>query len=155
MLSNPSASLLPLGHFAPDFHLLDQHGQSLSLENGLGTQGVILLFFSSFWLPGDLSLLNVYSQAYSEFQSAGLGIMAISGLNWETLHHLANRNQSPYPILFDPCCRVSKFYKAMLIPKFVTGRAIYGINPKKQVVFARKQASPQQVLQSLENGLFN
>ena len=155
MLSNPRATLLPSGHYAPDFHLLDQHGQSHNLEKDAGSQGTVLLFFSSFWLPGDLALLNVYAQAYTQLQEAGLSVMAISGINWETLYHLAKRIQCPYPILFDPCCKISKYYKTMLIPKFVTGRAVYGINPQKRIAFAQKQASPQQILQSLKDGFFS
>lgn len=139
-------TLLPLGHPATDFRLLDQQGRSLGLKDGLRENGLVLLFFSSFWLPGDLKLLKQYATAYPEFQQAGIGVMAISGINWETLHHLAKRLQSPFPLLFDPCCRQSKYYQTMLIPKFVTGRAVYGINPAGQIILAGKKPAPSEIL---------
>jgi peroxiredoxin Q/BCP len=145
--TTPSA-LLPAGQPAPDFRLLDQQGRSLGLSDGMGERGLVLLFYSSFWLPRDLNLLKSYGQAHAALEQAGLGLMAISGINWETQHHLAERIQSPFPMLFDPCCRISKYYGAMMIPKFVTGRAVYGLNPQGQVVFASKNASPQETLRA-------
>jgi peroxiredoxin len=140
------SSFLPVGHPTPDFRLLDQQGRSLGPADGMGERGLILLLYSSFWLPGDLNLLKSYGQAHAQLQQAGLGVMAISGINWETQHQLAARIQSPFPLLFDPCCRISKAYGAMMIPKFVTGRAVYVLDPQGRVVLARKKASPQDIL---------
>jgi len=142
-VSHPS--LLPLGHAAPDFRLLDQAGRSLSLRDDMGEKGLILLFYSTFWLPGDVSLLKTFGQAHPELQKAGLGVYAISGLNWETQYDLAKKIQSPFPLLFDPCCRLSRDYRSMMIHKFVTGRAVYGVNPQGQVVFAHKKAAADDV----------
>lgn len=139
-------SLIPVGAVAPDFRLLDQHGHSLGLADATGPNGLILLFFSSFWLPGDISLLESYIQAYPKLQEQGLGVMAISGINWEPIHQLAKRLNSPFPMAFDPCCRVAKRYGNIAIPKFLNGRAIFGVAPQGQVILARKQASPQEVL---------
>jgi hypothetical protein len=59
---------------------------------------------------------------------------------------LGHRFNLPFPILFDQCCRQSTFYKSAWVPKFVTGRAIYGLDAHKKIVFAQKQATPQQFL---------
>jgi peroxiredoxin len=143
--------LLSLGDLAPDFRLLDHQGHSVGPSTDMGQGGLALLFFSSSWLPGDLALLKAYAQAYPRLQSAGLGVLAISGVNWETLHHLAKRVNSPFPLVFDPCCRFSKYYQTMAIPKFVTGRAVYGLNPQGRIVLARKQATPDEVLTALSH----
>ena len=116
----------------------------------MGERGLILLFFSSSWLPGDLALLKAYALAYSQLQAAGVNLLALSGINWETLHHLANQINSPFPLVFDPCCRFSKYYQSMLIPKFVTGRAIYGLNLEGRIILARKQASPEETLATFQ-----
>ena len=135
-----SSTLLPLGDKAPSFRLLDHRGHSVGPVEAMGERGLILLFFSSSWLPGDLALLKAYALAYSQLQAAGVNLLALSGINWETLHHL----------VFDPCCRFSKYYQSMLIPKFVTGRAIYGLNLEGRIILARKQASPEETLATFQ-----
>ena len=135
-----------LNQLAPDFSLLDQQARTLTLDQVMGERGLVLLFFSSSWLPADLALLKAFNQAYPTLQAAGLGVMGISGINWETIHHLSDRLDCQFPLGFDSCCRVSKRYDTMLIPKFVTGKAIYGINPQGRIIFDRKQAQPDEVL---------
>ena len=141
-----NTSLLPIQAQAPEFSLLDQAGHSRRLLDLQGKQGTVLVFISSDWLQGDIRLLEAYRDAYDAFRQAGLGLAAISGINWEKLHYLAQRLNLPFPLLFDPCCRISKQYQAMLIPKFVNGRAIYGINPEGRIVFAQKQTTPMKAL---------
>ncbi len=145
-----SSPLLALGEQAPSFRLLNHNGHSVGPTEAMGECGLILLFFSSSWLPGDLALLKDYAQAYPQLQAAGVNLLALSSINWETLHHLANQMNSPFPLVFDPCCRFSKYYQTMLIPKFVTGRAIYGVNPEGRIILARKQASPEETLAAFQ-----
>jgi peroxiredoxin len=151
MLFSP---LLSVGEAAPSFHLLDQNGLIVSLENGTlehaqGPQGTVLLFFSSHFLPQDLQMLNRFAQAYPLFREQGLEVLAISGLNWETLHHLAGKLELPYRVLFDPCCRISSRYQVMMMPKFVTGRAVYGIDARGVIRYSDKKSNPQVLLEHL------
>ena len=139
-------ALLPLGAVAPEFRLLDHQGRSIGMSRQAGETGSVLLFFSSDWLKDDLQLLRQYSQAYPAFQQVGLEILALSGINWERLYHLAKRLEVPFPLVFDPCCRYSSRYQAMWVPKFINGRAVYGVNAQGKIVFARKQANPAEVL---------
>lgn len=143
------APLLQPAQSAPSFHLLDQDGLIVTLENAQGPQGTVLLFFSSHFLPKDLQLLKAFAQAYTQFQEKGIEVLAISGLNWETLHHLARKLELPYRVLFDPCCRVSGRYNTMMMPKFVTGRAIYSIDTKSVIQYASKNSNPQVLLEHL------
>ncbi len=139
-------SLLPLNAIAPEFRLLDHQGCSVGMSRQAGHAGSVLLFFSSDWLKGDLQLLQAYSDAYPSLQKAGVEVLALSGINWEKLYYLAKRLNIPFPLVFDPCCRYSSRYQAMWVPKFINGRAIYGVNAQGKIVFARKQADPDEVL---------
>ncbi|WP_303673322.1 peroxiredoxin family protein [Vampirovibrio chlorellavorus] len=130
----------------PDFALLDQQGHLVSLCDFTDQRGVVLLFFASDWLPGDVALLQGFRHAYGALTEAGLQVLALSSINWEMLFHLAKRLDLPFPLLFDQCCRQATFYQAAWIPKFVTGRAVYVLDNQQRVVFARSQASPEQVL---------
>jgi peroxiredoxin Q/BCP len=138
----PSPLLKP-GVTAPSFHLLDQNGLIVTLERAQRANGLVLLFFASHFLPKDLQMLKDFSDAYPQFLQKGMEVLAISGLNWETLHHLANWLDLPYPVLFDPCCRVSTRYNAMTIPKFVTGRAVYVVHPDGTIRFASPYKNPR------------
>lgn len=143
--------LLP-GQTAPSFQLLNQQSYSMPLAQLLGANGAVLVFFSTENWPGDLKLLNAYAQHYPTFQQAGISVAAISALNWETLYHLHARLQLPYPLLFDPCARVSKTYGSMLIPKFVTGRAVYGLDAAGHIVYRHAGfTDPSLVLAAYQN----
>jgi peroxiredoxin len=135
--------LVQPGEQALTFRLLDHQGLSVGLDDVVTAHaGVVLVFFSSDWLKGDLELLRAYGRAYADFQAKNIALLAVSGINWENLHYLAKRLQAPFPLIFDPCCRYSGKYGAMWIPKYVTGRAVVVLNPQGRVLFSRKGAVP-------------
>jgi peroxiredoxin len=144
-----SSPLLKPGAMAPPFHLLDQNGLIVALEDAQCANGLVLLFFASHFLPKDLQMLKDFADAYPRFQQKGMDVLAISGLNWESLHHLSNWLDLPYRMLFDPCCRISTRYNAMMIPKFVTGRAIYGVHPNGTIRFASRYKNPEHLFPEL------
>lgn len=138
--------LLEPGAPAFPFHLLDQTGHIVTLEEAKGPLGTGLLFFSAHCLSGDIQALKNFADAYPQLQQQGLELVAISGLNWETLYRLSHRLALPYKVLFDPCCRLSTRYQCMLIPKFVTGRAIYLIDPQGGIQYASRKPDPHDLL---------
>lgn len=142
--------LLKPGREAPVFRLLDHAGNSVGLSDAMLYNGVVLLFFSSNWLGADLRLLKACMAAYPAFQEAGLGVLGMTGVNWEKIHHLAHRLETPFPLLFDPCCRFSSRYGAMWIPRLVTGRAVYIVNSAGRIALARKAARPEVIATLLE-----
>lgn len=144
-------SLLPIGGMVPDFRLLDHQAYSVGLSDFSQQRGVVLLFFASDWLKADLESLQAYIDAYSQLSEAGLQVLALCSMNWENLFHLGKRLSVPFPILFDQCCRQSTFYKAAWIPKFVTGRAVYGLDSRGKIVFAQRQATPTEVLKAFSS----
>jgi peroxiredoxin len=140
-------SLLSLGEPAPMFRLLDHRGFSVGLDDFESRKGIVLVFFASNWLKTDLQLLQRYINAYPEFEKHDIQLLAVSGINWETLHGLGQQLAVPFPLIFDPCCRYAKKYGTMLIPKFVTGRAVYALTPQGKVLFAGKGlVNPNEVL---------
>lgn len=144
-------SLLPIGGMVPDFRLLDHQAYNVGLSDFARKKGTILLFFASDWLKGDLELLKTYIDAYPKLHESGLQVLALSSINWENLFYLGKRLNVPFPILFDQCCRQSTFYKAAWVPKFVTGRAVYGLDGRGKIVFAQRQAAPEDVLKAFSS----
>jgi peroxiredoxin Q/BCP len=142
--------LLKPGTPAPAFRLLDQHGRSIGLDDFSGQKSLVLLFFASDWLPGDLRLLKTYADAYPRFRESGIEVLALSAINWESLHNLGHRLQIPFPLLFDVSCRAAKPYQAMWLPKFITGRAVYAINPSGEIVLPAHVVTPKAILEALK-----
>lgn len=140
------STLLAPGTPAPSFRLLDQEALCADLLTYRQYQGTVLVFFASDWLRTDLEHLKAFITAYPRFQAENLAVLGISGINWETIHHLAQRLDCPFPLLFDPCARISKHYRTMLIPKFISGRAVYGLDPGGTVLFAGNSLTPDDVL---------
>lgn len=145
------SSLLPVGAVVPDFRLLDHQGYNIGLSDYSEKRGVVLLFFASDWLRGDLELLRRYVDAYSQLQEANVQVLALSSINWENLFYLGQRLNTPFPILFDQCCRQSTFYKAAWVPKFVTGRAVYGLDANRKIIFAQREVTPDAILKAFNS----
>lgn len=132
--------LLATGQAAPEFRLLDQRSHTLSLDDTLAeSRALILLFFMSDFLPGDKQLLRDYAAGYPHLREANLNIAGISGINWETIYHLGRKLNVPFPLLFDPCCRISTKYQAMWLPKFINNRAIVVVSTQKDIILASSQ----------------
>ncbi|MEM0951665.1 MAG: redoxin domain-containing protein [Cyanobacteria bacterium P01_H01_bin.74] len=112
----------------PDFSLLSTTGKTMTLASCLKENGAILAFFASHCFSADQKKLLQLKADYSRQLAGGVAIVGISALNWETLYELRQTLDLPYPLLFDSCCRVSKQYRAILIPKFVTGRKLIALN---------------------------
>lgn len=139
--------LLP-GTPAPAFRLLDTQGRSVGLDDFSG-RPVILLFFGAEFFTGDVRLLERFAAAHDNFQARGIAVLALSARDWESLHHLERKLALPYPLLFDPGCRVARLYQAMRIPKFLTGRAVYVLDADHRVAFTSPDATPSDVFRAL------
>lgn len=138
------------GAIAPPIRLLDHRGRNVGLDDFRDKQGMVLLFFSSDRNADDLKMLKDFICAYPHFQEAGIQVLALSSVNWENLHYLAQQLNPPFPILFDVACRYSKQYGAMLIPKFVTGRAVFAVGQNGRILMTAKNASPEAVLEAFQ-----
>jgi len=141
--------LLAPGTPAPDFRLLDTAGRSVGLEDLRARRGVVLLFFTSDRFPEDLNVLKQYAGAWPDFEAANIALLGLCSLDWETLHQLAERLNLPFSVLFDGGCRYAKRYRAVLIPKHITGRAVYVLNGSHEIVAARRKLSPKEALSLL------
>lgn len=86
------------------------------------------------FLGDDKKLLSAYAAAYPRLREANLAVIGLSGINWETIHHLGRKLNIPFPLLFDPCCRIATRYQAMWLPKFINNRAIIAVSPTAEVI---------------------
>ncbi len=66
-----------VGHRAPDFTLRDARGKSVRLSRVLGEKAVLLNFWAT-WCPPCREEMPTMEQAYRDYKSRGLEILAVS-----------------------------------------------------------------------------
>lgn len=111
---------------APDFTLLDQEGNSVSLKSFRGQRPVLLVFYPGDDTPGCTTQLCAIRDDWAEFQKYGVMAFGVNHANADShtkfwLHHSLKT-----PLLIDADKTVSaqygaikKFFKATIIKRSV------------------------------------
>ncbi|MCS6989981.1 MAG: peroxiredoxin [Chloroherpetonaceae bacterium] len=100
------------GSIAPDFSLLNQRGETVSLSDFKGKK-VLLVFYPGDNTPVCTAQLCSYRDNFSAFEQAGVQILGISTDSPESKKNFAEKHQFPFPILSDSDKQVSKKYGAL------------------------------------------
>ena len=101
---------------APDFTLLDQDGNPVSLSDFAGRR-VVLFFYPRAMTPGCTLQACDFRDSYQEFLDAGLQVVGISGDPPQRLARFRRRENLPFPLLSDRGHAVAKAYGAWGAPK--------------------------------------
>ncbi|MFM1843574.1 MAG: hypothetical protein RLZZ490_2317 [Cyanobacteriota bacterium] len=118
--------MLPLGTKAPDFALLDVvSGQTLTLADVTGENGLLVMFICRH-CPFVKHIQDHLAQLGKDYQSQGLGVVAISANNAvshpddapESLKAMAEQVGFTFPFLYDETQAIAKAYKAACTPDF-------------------------------------
>jgi peroxiredoxin len=91
---------LPLETAAPDFALLDAHGQRVRLSRHRG-KNVVLAFYPGDWTPVCTSELSLFQETLSEIRSYNAELMAISCDTHHSHLAFAERMKLTMPLLSD------------------------------------------------------
>lgn len=125
MVLTPS-TMLPLGTMAPDFSLLEVvSGQTLTLKDVTGEKGLLVMFICRH-CPFVKHIQDQLAQLGKDYQSQGLGIVAISANNAvshpddapDKLREMAEKVGFVFPFLYDETQAIAKAYKAACTPDF-------------------------------------
>jgi len=118
-----NARLAP-GDPAPDFTLLDDDGQPVSLSDFAGHR-VIVYFYPAAMTPGCTTQAVDFTAAIGELSAAGLDVLGISPDSPERLAEFRSRQSVAFPLLSDPDRTTLGSYRAygerMLYGKLVEG----------------------------------
>ena len=145
MLSWFFSDPLPPGTQAPDFRLLDEQGQPVSLA-GLKGKNVVLVFY-----PGDDTTLctRQLCSFRDQWTEASAKNAVIFGVNPQSAaKHVKFRDhyKFPFPLLVDEKQRVAELYRCSGL---IVKRTVYLIGPEGSIRFARRgNPLPAEVLQS-------
>jgi peroxiredoxin len=121
----PTAALEP-GTQAPDFSLLDQAGQLVSLRDFRG-RPVVLVFYPADWSPVCGDQLTLYNEVLPLFEEHNAQVLAIS-VDGKWCHRaFAEQRNLRFPLLsdFEPKGVIARTYGVYDAEKGVAQRALF------------------------------
>ena len=117
--------MLNVGDKAPDFTLLDQDGNTVSLADFRGKK-VLLWFYPKASTPGCTAEGCNIRDHHERFQSANVQVLGMSKDSVKRQKNFATKQEFPYPLLSDESGATVEAYGAWGPKKFM-GREFDGI----------------------------
>lgn len=121
------------GTQAPDFTLLDQDGQSVTLSE-LRDKPVVLMFFPAASSPGCTKQLCKVRDDFSEFESLHAIVLGISSNTVEEQKKFSIAQGYPFRLLADVGGKVRSMYGVPSTLGILPGRVTYVIDKEGKVV---------------------
>ena len=117
---------LSVGEKAPDFNLLDQNNQSVSLDSFQG-QHILLYFYPKDDTPGCTTEACNFRDDYSSYQKAKIVILGVSPDSPASHKKFQDKYQLPFTLLADENHQVCDLYKVWG-PKKSFGKEYDGVH---------------------------
>ena len=109
MKQRSEGKMLEVGTMAPDFTLLNQNGEEISLSQYRG-QKVILYFYPKDNTPGCTKQACGFAQLYPDFHEKGAVILGVSKDSVKSHKKFQEKYQLPFTLLSDPELQVIQAY---------------------------------------------
>ena len=117
--------MLEVGTKAPDFTLLNQNGEEISLSQYRG-QKVILYFYPKDNTPGCTKQACGFAQLYPDFNEKGAVILGVSKDSVKSHKKFQEKYQLPFTLLSDPELQVIQAYDVWK-EKNMYGKKVMGV----------------------------
>lgn len=117
--------MLETGIKAPDFTLLNQDGESVTLSQYLGKK-VILYFYPKDNTPGCTKQACGFAQLYPDFNEKGAVILGVSKDSVKSHKKFQEKYQLPFTLLSDPELHVIQAYDVWK-EKNMYGKKVVGV----------------------------
>ncbi len=117
--------MLETGIKAPDFTLLNQDGESVTLSQYLGKK-VILYFYPKDNTPGCTKQACGFAQLYPDFHEKGAVILGVSKDSVKSHKKFQEKYQLPFTLLSDPELHVIQAYDVWK-EKNMYGKKVMGV----------------------------
>lgn len=144
---------------APQFSLLDEKGNTISLEDYAGKQYVILYFYPRDSTPGCTTEACDFRDLYPQFTEMNAAVLGVSTDSAKKHQNFINKNNLPFTLLVDEEAAVSKEYgvwktKKMYGKEFEgIERSTFLISPTGEVVKEWRQVKVPGHVEDVKNTL--
>ena len=122
------SSRLKEGDRAPDFELVSQDGQGISLEGVRRGKDVVLYFYPKDFTMGCTTETREFSAAYDRLVGMGAEVIGISSDTEETHARFASECGAKFPLLSDSGGKVRELYGVRPSMGLVPGRVTFVID---------------------------
>ena len=126
--------MLDVGDIAPDFVLLRDGGESVSLDELLADGPLILFFYPADFTPGCTAEACDIRDIYPDIKAANASVVGVSPQSIGTHQRFKSTFNLPFPLLADPEKAVIKGFGVNGPIGFGVRRATFLINEEKCIV---------------------
>lgn len=124
-ISQTPPPIAQVGHLAPDFTLLSQEGQPITLSSFRGKTSVVLFFYPKDFTPGCTKEACQFRDQYQDFEAAGATVIGISADDLVKHQQFTQTHKLPFMLLSDPKNEVRKAYGVPKSLGLLPGRVTY------------------------------
>ena len=117
-----------VGDRAPDFTLLSNTGENVTLSQFLGRKNVVIFFYPMDESPVCSREAEAFRDKYEDFKELNAEVMGISSQSVESHKSFANNHNLPFILLSDADNSVRKLYGVSTTLGVVPGRVTYVID---------------------------
>lgn len=133
-----------LGQMAPDFALMDQHGQWQKLSAYRG-HWIVLYFYPKDDTPGCTKEACQFRDGFAGIKKLGGEILGVSVDNQDSHAQFAKKYNLPFPLLADTDGAVAKQYGALWSLAFIrfARRHSFIVDPQGKIVRIYREVRPE------------
>ena len=131
-----------IGSIAPDFSLLSQSGQMVSLRDFIVEKPVVLFFYPKDDTPGCTKEACAFRDDYEGFGKLDAEVIGISSDSVESHKNFAAKHDLPYTLLSDEESKVRKLYGVPNTLGLFPGRVTYVIDKELSLIHISEPTRP-------------
>lgn len=148
---SPSESeMLSVGQQAPRFEVPDEDGNLVRLEDHLGQNNIVLIFYPGNDTPGCTKQLCTARDDFGQYQKLDAVVYGVNPAAADSHTKFAEKYSFPFPLLADTDGKMIRDYGCRGMGG-ITIRTVYAIGKDGKIVFAQRgMPSTDTILASLE-----
>ena len=141
-----------IGDKAPDFTLLSQTGESITLSDLIGKKNIVLYFYPKDESKGCTRQACAFRDKYEVFTDLGAEVIGISSDDIKSHKAFADKYNLPFILLSDEKKKVRKLYGVKSTFGVIPGRITYIIDKKGIVrhVFSSQFKPKRHIKEAIE-----
>jgi peroxiredoxin Q/BCP len=141
-----------VGDKAPDFTLLSQKGESVTLSDLIGKKNIVLYFYPKDESKGCTRQACAFRDKYEVFTDLGAEVIGISSDDVKSHEAFADKYNLPFTLLSDDKKKVRKLYGVKSTFGVIPGRITYIIDKKGIVrhVFSSQFKPKKHIKEAIE-----